>query len=208
MKQGVLDLTLPTEKHEIDLLVSTANIEAYQAVSTKNHLQKLFIVGPKKSGKTSLCKIWQKQNNAIFIKNIENLGDLNNNIIIDQYENYSELEVVNAINAIDERSFKILITAEKLPLIKLPDLKSRIKSIYKFYVKHPDDILARKLITKLFQSNQLIISDEILEKILEYTENKYSSIFSITEHIDLISKIRGRKLTKCFLDEILSDQSS
>ena len=203
--QNTFKLDLPKREDVDNFLISSANIDAYQAVIKKDNWQKLLIIGPSKSGKSSLCKLWQEKNDALFLKELPEVSkvDLNHNIIVDQLEDYSEIDVVNAINIVSEKSLRILLTASAFPSATLQDLKSRLQVIYKVMIKHPDEELLRLLIMKLFHERQLLIPKEIIETILNYVERDYESLFAVVENIDNYSKIHKKKITSNVIKEIL-----
>ena len=105
-----------------------------------------YLIGPKKSGKTHLGKIWKKNHNAIkYNQNLKLILNSKKNIIIDDiFENIVEENIFHIINHCNLYDLKILITSN-LKITEynfnLSDLSSRLKSFINIKINLPDDEL-------------------------------------------------------------------
>ncbi len=201
--QRKLNLKTPYQVNEDELIVSLANIEIYKSIFKWDKWvnNRILIIGSEKSGKTSFANLWRNTVNAKIIKNIDNL-EYNQRVIVDNIENFNELNLINIINFTQERSLSLLMTCSKYPSFKLNDLASRIKSTYKLIIKEPDENLAKLLLKKFFKQRQIKISEEVINYIYNNIQRKYSSIEQIVSLLDNQSIIQGRKLTVKFIQDV------
>ena len=63
-KQKYFNFKFKNEKNELDFYINDTNFEAYDGIININN-QNLFLLGPRKSGKSHIESIWLKKNNAI-----------------------------------------------------------------------------------------------------------------------------------------------
>ena len=174
-----------------DFFVSTSNKNAYNFIFNNNFsYNKILLLGPGKSGKTHLGKIWQKNNNAISYKNnFEEILKYKKNIFIDNFlTNIKEEEIFHLINHCSINKLSILLTSNKEIFehdFLLKDLLSRIKAFHLLRIDFPDDDLILNLIVKLLHDKQIIIkNEEILHYILKRIERSYEEIFLLIEKVD------------------------
>ena len=204
--QGILNLGDNYQDNPNDFMVSYSNFEAHNAILNWDKWHRLLIIGPPKSGKTLLAKIWQKNTGAVFFNNTENVDGIeyNEKIIIDNIEDFSEEILINIINFANEKSFSLLLTGVRYPSFLLRDLNSRIKATYKVVIKEPDEALLKLLIIKLFKQKQIGISEEIINFILSNVERSYELIYEVISLLDKLSKIAKRKITLPFVRAVVA----
>ncbi len=201
---------------EEDFLVTTCNETAYKAINLWPCWQHfaLTIYGPKSCGKSHLAHIWinKIQNSLprpvqiplipaknINMKNINKLTNEHRFLVIEDLEsNINEEALFHLYNHYNVPERFILITSELPPAklsFKLPDLRSRLNIIPTVEIHQPDDAMLTALIAKLFNDRQIIISQEILDYIIKYTERSFEFVSKLVEEIDDISWTYGRAVS-------------
>lgn len=100
----------------------------------------------------------------------------------------------------------ILFTAERPPArmhFKLPDLQSRLNIIPAVAIGEPDDEMLSALIVKLFNDRQIMISQEILNYILQNIERSFSFAIKLVEEADFISLAKKRAMSVSIIKEAI-----
>ena len=207
-KQDIFNYKFKYEKNNLNFYVNKTNKLSFDIISNDKY-EKIFLIGPKKSGKTILGKIWKSKNNAIYFqKNFEFLINNDFNIIVDQLDsNINEEELFHLINHCNLKKLKIL-TISSIELYKLnfntKDLNSRLKTFVNTKILNPDDDMLLNLLTKLFTEKQFIInSEEVFEFIIRRTNRTYEDIISLVDRLDKLSLEKKRQLTIPLIKEIL-----
>jgi len=210
MEQSYFNYNLKPGLAIDDFFVSNSNIKAYNFILNKNiDNKKILLIGPNKSGKTHLGKIWQKNNEAIsYENNFEIILDHKNNIFIDDFlDNINEEQIFHLINHCSINKLTILLTSNKEMFdhnFFLQDLLSRIKTFHALRIDLPDDDLIINLMIKLLHDKQIIIkSEEIFHYILKRIERSYEVIFLLIENIDKLSLEKKRELTIPLIKKLL-----
>ena len=193
-----------------DFFVSTSNQKAFNFILNKKiDNKKILLIGPNKSGKTHLGKIWQKNNNAVSYKNnFEIILNYKKNIFIDDFlKNINEEKIFHLINHCSINKLTILLTSKKEVFehnFLLKDLVSRLKTFNLLRIDLPDDDLIINLIIKLLHDKQIIIkNEEIFHYILKRIERSYEEIFLLIENIDKLSLKKKRELTIPLIKKLL-----
>lgn len=227
-KNGQYLFKFPTRTYlgEEDFFVTACNETAYKAIKLWPYWQNfaLNLYGPKSSGKSHLAHIWINRIQKSLQKpeaipvlsastiNMKNVNRLNNE--------HNFLVIENVTTAINEEAFFhlynffnipekfILFTSEqplsKLP-VKLPDLQSRLRAIPAIEITEPDDEMLTALIAKQFNDQQIIISQEILNYILNNAERSFDFITRLVEEISDISWVHGRAVSIPIVREALKN---
>ena len=201
--QRILNLHSDNKMYQDKLIISSANLEAYNTIIRWNKWQdnRVLLIGPKKSGKTLLANLWKKKTGAILANNIDDLYD-STRIIVDNLEYFKDEELINIINFAQEKSILLLVISSSYPIFKLRDLNSRIISTYKVIIKQPDEKLVKLLISSFFKNKQILISNDIIDFIYLNIEREYSAINRILNIINEQAMIKKRKITLQFIKEI------
>lgn len=208
--QGILNLGNNNHHKTNDFVVSHSNFEAYNIILNWKRWQnkRLLIIGPPKSGKTSLARIWQKNTEAIFLNanaiDTENIKH-NKAIIIDNIEHFRESGLINLINFANEKSLSLLLTSTKYPSFSLKDLNSRIRATYQAIIKEPDEQLLKLLIVRLFAQRQIKVSEKIVNFIFSNIERNYESAYRVVKLVDETSKTEKRNVTTLFVRKVLAE---
>jgi len=210
MEQSYFNYNLKPGLAIDDFFVSTSNKKAYNFILNKKiDNQKILLIGPNKSGKTHLGKIWQKNNNAVsYENNFEIILNYKKNIFIDDFlKNINEEQIFHLINHCSINKLTILLTSKKEVFehnFLLKDLVSRLKTFNLLRIDLPDDDLIINLIIKLLHDKQIIIkNEEIFHYILKRIERSYEEIFLLIENIDKLSLEKKRELTIPLIKKLL-----
>lgn len=210
MEQSYFNYNLKPGLAIDDFFVSTSNKKAYSFILNKKiDNKKILLIGPNKSGKTHLGKIWQKNNNAIsYENNFEIILNYKKNIFIDDFfKNINEEQIFHLINHCSINKLTILLTSNKEVFehnFLLKDLVSRLKTFNLLRINLPDDDLIINLIIKLLHDKQIIIKNkEIFHYILKRIERSYEEIFLLIENIDKLSLEKKRELTIPLIKKLL-----
>jgi len=210
MEQSYFNYNLKPGLAIDDFFVSTSNKKAYNFILNKKiDNQKILLIGPNKSGKTHLGKIWQKNNNAVsYENNFEIILNYKKNIFIDDFlKNINEEKIFHLINHCSINKLTILLTSKKEVFehnFLLKDLVSRLKTFNLLRIDLPDDDLIINLIIKLLHDKQIIIkNEEIFHYILKRIERSYEEIFLLIENIDKLSLEKKRELTIPLIKKLL-----
>jgi len=210
MEQSYFNYNLKPRLAIDDFFVSTSNKKAYNFILNKNiDNKKILLIGPSKSGKTHLGKIWQKNNDAIsYENNFEIILNYKKNIFIDDFlKNINEEKIFHLINHCSINKLTILFTSNKEMFehnFFLQDLLSRIKTFHTLRIDLPDDDLIINLMIKLLHDKQIIIkNEEIFHYILKRIERSYEEIFLLIENIDKLSLEKKRELTIPLIKKLL-----
>ena len=210
MEQSYFNYNLKPGLAIDDFFVSTSNKKAYSFIlNNKIDNKKILLIGPNKSGKTHLGKIWQKNNNAVsYENNFEIILNYKKNIFIDDFlKNINEEQIFHLINHCSINKLTILLTSNKELFehnFLLKDLISRLKTFNLLRINLPDDDLIINLIIKLLHDKQIIIKNkEIFHYVLKRIERSYEEIFLLIENIDKLSLEKKRELTIPLIKKLL-----
>ncbi len=210
MEQSYFNYNLKPGLTIDDFFVSTSNKKAYSFIlNNKIDNKKILLIGPNKSGKTHLGKIWQKNNNAVsYENNFEIILNYKKNIFIDDFlKNINEEQIFHLINHCSINKLTILLTSKKEVFehnFLLKDLVSRLKTFNLLRINLPDDDLIINLIIKLLHDKQIIIkNEEIFHYILKRIERSYEEVFLLIENIDKLSLEKKRELTIPLIKKLL-----
>ena len=210
MEQSYFNYNLKPGLAIDDFFVSTSNQKAFNFVLNKKiDNKKILLIGPNKSGKTHLGKIWQKNNNAVsYENNFEIILNYKKNIFIDDFlKNINEEQIFHLINHCSINKLTILLTSKKEVFehnFLLKDLVSRLKTFNLLRIDLPDDDLIINLIIKLLHDKQIIIkNEEIFHYILKRIERSYEEVFLLIENIDKLSLEKKRELTIPLIKKLL-----
>jgi DnaA regulatory inactivator Hda len=212
MSQITLHFKIEADYSVENFILSSCNQLGYKLITGfpsgwNSHIT--YLHGARGSGKTHLASIWQNIAGAEFF----NLKTQNNfepeNYIVEDIEDLNqaaEEKLFHLLNNAKNSNKYILITSEKPVLglgIKLPDLRSRLSSANIAYLKEPDDELLKAMLLKNFSDRQILVSNDVLDFLLNRTERSFEAITSIINLIDFKSFEQKRKITIPFIKEIL-----
>ncbi|MBQ8750707.1 MAG: hypothetical protein IJZ30_03625 [Alphaproteobacteria bacterium] len=211
---------------EEDFMVTTCNQNAYMAVKMWPEWQhfSLNIFGPKSSGKSHLAHIWIStiqntlprpiqipilSSHSINMKNVNKITNEHQYLVIEDLDsNINEEAFFHLYNNYNVPGRFILFTSELPPsklALKLPDLRSRLNIIPTVEIMQPNDEMLIALIAKQFNDRQIIITQEILDYILNHSERSFDFITKLIAEIDEISWTYGRAVSIPIIKEALQN---
>ncbi len=215
LNQLLLELDYKTNFNEHDFYLSKSNSNAYNLINCWPNWDKkiLNIAGEKFSGKSHLANIFRSKSKAFLIKgdkidnSIFKSLKLHESIIIDDFEECKEEEILYSIfNLIDQDSKYLLINSLK-PIneieFKLPDLVSRSKNCLYAEIENPDDELLFAIILKNFSDRQIKIEKKIINFIINRIDRSYRKIDEFIYKIDELSLKKKKPINLKTIKEIL-----
>ena len=215
LNQLLLDFDYKTNFNEHDFYLSKSNSNAFNLINRWPDWDKkiLNISGEKFSGKSHLANIFKLKSKAFLIKGNEIDNSifksikLHESIIIDDFEECNEEEILYSIfNLIDQDSKYLLINSLK-PIneikYRLPDLTSRSKNCLYALIENPDDELLFAIILKNFSDRQIKIEKKIINFIISRIDRSYRKIDEFIYKIDELSLKKKKPINLKTIKEIL-----
>ncbi len=215
LNQLLLDFDYKTNFNEHDFYLSKSNSKAFNLINRWPDWDKkiLNISGEKFSGKSHLANIFKLKSKAFLIKgnkidnSIFKSIKLHESIIIDDFEECNEEEILYSIfNLIDQDSKYLLINSLK-PIneikYRLPDLTSRSKNCLYAVIENPDDELLFAIILKNFSDRQIKIEKKIINFISSRIDRSYRKIDEFIYKIDELSLKKKKPINLKTIKEIL-----
>ena len=213
LNQLLLELDYKTNFNEHDFYLSKSNSNAFNLINRWPDWEKkiLNISGEKFSGKSHLANIFKLKSKAFLIKgnkidnSIFKSLKLYESIIIDDFEECNEEEILYSIfNLIDQDNKYLLINSLKpINKIKLPDLASRSKNCLYAEIENPDDELLFAIILKNFSDRQIKIEKKIINFIISRVDRSYRKIDEFIYKVDELSLKKKKPVNLKTIKEIL-----
>ena len=215
LNQLLLDFDYKTNFNEHDFYLSKSNSNAFNLINRWPDWDKkiLNISGEKFSGKSHLANIFKLKSKAFLVKGNEIDNSifksikLHESIIIDDFEECNEEEILYSIfNLIDQDSKYLLINSLK-PIneikYRMPDLTSRSKNCLYAVIENPDDELLFAIILKNFSDRQIKIEKKIINFIISRIDRSYRKIDEFIYKIDELSLKKKKPINLKTIKEIL-----
>jgi len=196
----------PSLKRE-DFLVAPCNWEAFELITHPQLWEGscLILKGPKNSGKTHLAHLFSKKRETCSSLKEDKIPSLKAQKIVieDIDEDLDEEKLFHLFNFIKETKGQLLLTCNKMPLMTLKDLSSRLNAAQKVDIGLPDDTLVASLFLKLFYDKQISISTEVIDYLVLHTERSFEQIKETVDKLDTLSLSANRKITIPLIKTIL-----
>lgn len=204
-KQLPLDFEVHTGMGREDFMVSTCNREAFLMIDAWPEWGGcgMVIYGPSGCGKSHLAHLFAdkvhkssfsvsiKEASSINMKNVKRIAEENQVIILENVNPKNNNEALfHLFNLFNQEGKYMLWTAQNAPSrmrFELKDLQSRLNMLPSLEIHEPDDLMMQMLIVKLFNDRQLIISEEILNYMLNNIRRSFSYVRELVAEIDKIS---------------------
>ena len=194
MNQIALPFAWPAGEDERDFIVTAANRLDVRHLEHWSlwPVMESVLVGPRKSGRSLLGRIFAAKINAT---------------LIDNADAHDEEALFHAWNAAQASRVPLLLIAESMPAawgIRLPDLRSRLLATPTVAIDEPDDELAAKLIEKLLIARGLLPAPEVLRYLTPRIERSYLAIHRTVEAMDELSLERRQRITVPVARDVLA----
>ncbi len=163
----------------------------------------LLIYGEAGSGKTHLAAIFSEE--RIEAKDLtEDFIPKTQKIVVENLEGLQdEKALFHLFNRINEMGGGLLMTAQKVPHFKLPDLQSRIGMTPKAEIKMPDDDTITSVCAKMFSDKQAIVEPVVLTYIATRVPRSFEAIRNVVNKVDELSLAKGRRITIYLVKEAI-----
>ncbi len=213
---GQLIFDLPTSENynPQDYFVSSSNNNAAKLIKIfpEWHNNGIVIFGPAKSGKTHIAHIWKSMANANlydFKSNFDiNTISINDHCIFDNFDCISEknekyfFQIYNDI--IKNKKFILILINNDNFSVKLKDLKSRIDALNSAKLNNPDDKLIHAIVLKFFHDNQIIVTPDVINFILNRISRNFNEIQIFLNKLNDLSIKHKSKISIPFLNKFFS----
>lgn len=214
--QQVLNLSSKPTYEAGDFFVSATNNIAYRWIESwpnwPGHC--LILHGPKGCGKTHLAHIWKARAGAEIVlfedlknHNLDDLCQSHKTLIIENVpEAFDEQILFHLYNSVQQAGGYVLLTSAIPPLnwkMLLPDLRSRIHGALHAEIMPADDDLLRAMMRKVFSDEQVIVSDQILDYLLNHHDRSFVELFKTVQKINTFAYATKRKITLPLVKDVL-----
>ena len=198
-----------------DFYVSKSNFFAFQLIDNWPKWEKniLNIYGEKFSGKTHLSNIFLSKNKGIKLdeSNVNNeifkKLKLYENIIIDNYSNTADENLMYSIFNLVDQDNKYLIINSRKPIneinFKLDDLSSRSKNCLFAKIDQPDDDLMFAILLKNFSDRQIQVDKKLIDFIIKRIDRSYGKIADFIYKVDELSLKKKKAIDLKIIKQIL-----
>ncbi|RJT21103.1 chromosomal replication initiator DnaA [Chakrabartia godavariana] len=185
MTQIGLPFDWPAQEDQSDFIVTPSNDAAVRHLDRWGGwpVRAGLLVGPRKSGKSLLGRIFAARSGGV---------------VIDDAERKAEADLFHAWNAAQETRIPLLIIAEQAPPaweIRLPDLRSRLAATPIAEIGLPDAPLTESLLAKMLSKRGLVLPPEVAAYVAARLERSYLAIQRAADALDAASLSRKRGLT-------------
>ncbi len=219
-RQFTLDLGTDQSLHREDFLVSSCNEDALRWVENLPPHSAFALYGPEGCGKTHLAHIWQQRCSARFItpelfcRPDLDLRPPDGPLILDGFDDLIpgdkalEKKLFHLYNLSNAQGKPLLVTGRDAPArwpVTLPDLKSRLSSLFAVQMMPPDGVLFENLLIKLCHDRQLRLSPEILNFLSRRCDRSFATAHQTIKKIDDYALALQRPITIPLVKKILED---
>ncbi|MFA5988553.1 MAG: chromosomal replication initiator DnaA [Sphingomonas sp.] len=174
MTQLALPLALPVDGNNDDFLVSTSNAQAARGIARWGAwpVMAALLVGPRKSGRTTLARLFARQSGGTFI---------------DDAERHGEAALFHAWNNAQAERLPMLIIADAPPpvwSVRLPDLRSRLLASPVLTIDNPDEQLMAALLERDFARRGLDARPDLVQWLVSRLERTHITRMRAVDVLD------------------------
>ncbi len=212
VEQLVLGLPVAVSLGAEDFLISDCNASAARLVQDWPHWpgRACVIVGPKGSGKSHLVEVWSAKAGARIVPATAIAGSQTDTqpVAVEDVDQggFDERSFFHLLNMSRETGFDVLLTARKPPgewVARLPDLRSRFRSLTVVAIGAPDDHLLRLLMVKHFADRQLSVQPDVIDYLLLRMERSAAAAGEIPALLDKAAMSHQRRITRALARDVL-----
>jgi len=217
--QLTLDLGHTPSLAEADFIVSDSNRLAFEHVLSfpKWSAPLTLVLGPPKSGKSHLARIWTEIAHALVATadNLEALATMGGNqpVLVEDVDRsgYAEAPMFHLLNQSMRDARPLLMTA-RLSVAQWPfstaDVLSRARLAASFNVDVPDDTQLSHMFAKLFSDRQVVVDAKVVSYLVSRMERSTQEAVHLVALMDKIAMARRTPITKNVAAEALSLRES
>lgn len=210
-----LDFGHPPSHDEVDFVVGDGNRLAFLHLAAYPDWPGplTVLVGPPKSGKSHLARIWSGRSGATSPTpdDVERLAAAGGNapLVIEDVDRpgYDERALFHLINQSMRDGRPLLMTARE-PVARWPyatdDLRSRARLATLLLVTAPGDIDLSQMFIKLFSDRQVAVDPRVVGYLLPRMERSPEEVFAMAELLDRLALARGTAITRAVAADALA----
>ena len=223
-KQIPLNFNPAPDYSRDDFMVSSCNLQAIRAIDSWPEWSffSYVLYGPKGCGKSHLAHIFAEHVTRIYYKPIAvkiiNAREITTHkvsslhkespflVVEDLSPKANNEALFHLFNLYQNEGGHILFTSENAPArmhFTLPDLQSRLNIIPSIAISEPDDQMLTALIVKLLNDRQLMVTQDILNYIIQNMQRSFSFAIKLVEEIDFISLAKKRAVSTAIVKEAI-----
>lgn len=204
-----------------DFCLGAANAAAFAMVERWPDwpARRLALWGPEGSGKSHLVAIWCARSGARLLcpadlarAEVPALIPACGHVALDDADCVlDEPALLHLLNLVAERGGSLLLAAREAPArwgTRLPDLRSRLRSITAVALGPPDEALLRAVLTKLFADRQLAVAPATIDYILRRIDRSLAAARALVARLDRIALARGVPIGAALVREALAREGS
>lgn len=214
MKQLALDLGHIPAQGEADFLVGEGNELAYGRIAAFPHWSDpvTLLIGPPKSGKSHLSRIFAQRSAAAFADSSD-LAELaaaggRAPIIVEDVDRrgYDEAGLFHLLNQ-SVRDQRPLLLSARTDIAEWPlatdDVRSRARRAASFTLEITDDIQLSQMFVKLFGDRQVVVDPKIIFYLVARMERSAEEAVILADLMDRLALARGTAITRSIAVEAL-----
>lgn len=156
----------------------------------------MLIWGDSGCGKTHLGHIFSNVHIDARDLNEEDFAGYPEKIVVENADKgVSETALFHLYNYAKESGKFVMVTAQKVPEFKLPDLASRMKAMLKVKIEAPDDELLFALLVKGFAERGIVVPVKVLEYVIQNSQRSFAAVQTFLDAADRLSLAEKRAIT-------------
>lgn len=195
-------------------IITDSNQEAFNWINKwpKWYVNSSCIFGEKGSGKTYLAKIWQKKSNAMLVTSqllrARSYFEVTaTSYVLEDLEAFIEQkeDLFCFLNHLLHAKKFLLITSEVAPMkvnFGLPDLQSRLNSIFCITIKKPNEDMVGQILVKYFSDRQIIVDGNVISYLMHNIDRSYAAIAKVVDTLDKYALMNHRKISIPLVKEV------
>src|SRR5690554_314204 len=213
-RQLALELEHVPAQGEADFLVGDGNALAHGRIMAFPHWSEpvTLLVGPAKSGKSHLARIFADRSSARFagVNELEALATQGGRdpLIVEDVDQlgYDEVGLFHLLNQSLREQRPILMTARDEIAnwsLSTDDVRSRVRRATAFTLELTDDIQLSQMLVKLFRDRQVTVDPKIIFYLVARMERSSEEAVLLADLMDRLALAKGSAVTRAIAAEAL-----